>query len=164
MLRDKSLIPLSHQHQRALALCVRIERASPVPEAGLDAWQAEIAQTFQQEIGFHFAAEESVLFPAAREFAALRTLVDELLAEHAVLREDFETARARTMSAQALLAFTQRLSAHIRKEERKLFEGMQELMSADELGKLGARLEDALKDAAQSCVMPSETASRKAKG
>jgi hemerythrin-like domain-containing protein len=32
MLRDKSLIPLSRQHQHALALCVRIERASPIPE------------------------------------------------------------------------------------------------------------------------------------
>ena len=31
MLRDKSLIPLSHQHQRALALCVRIDRAQPIP-------------------------------------------------------------------------------------------------------------------------------------
>jgi hypothetical protein len=29
MLRDKGLIPLSRQHQHALALCVRIERASP---------------------------------------------------------------------------------------------------------------------------------------
>ena len=30
MLRDKNLIPLSRQHQHALALCVRIDRASPV--------------------------------------------------------------------------------------------------------------------------------------
>ena len=71
MLRDKSLIPLSHQHQRALALCVRIDRAQPIPDADLQAWQEEIEQHFEQEIKFHFAAEESVLFPAARGFPEL---------------------------------------------------------------------------------------------
>ncbi len=44
MLRDKSLIPLSRQHQHVLALCVRIDRASPIGNADLAAWQAEIAQ------------------------------------------------------------------------------------------------------------------------
>jgi len=71
MLRDKSLIPLSRQHQHALALCVRIDRASPVPQDDLAAWQSEIVQHFAQEVRFHFAAEESVLFPGARQFAEL---------------------------------------------------------------------------------------------
>jgi len=56
MLRDKSLIPLSHQHQHALALCVRIERALPIPQNDLGAWQEEIAQLVQSEISVHFAA------------------------------------------------------------------------------------------------------------
>ena len=42
MLRDKSLIPLSRQHQHALALCVRIERASPIANSDLKAWQESI--------------------------------------------------------------------------------------------------------------------------
>ena len=86
MLRDKSLIPLSHQHQRALALCVRIDRASPIDESELAAWQAEIGQIFQNEIGIHFAAEEHVVFPAARAFAELTPLVDELCADHEIGR------------------------------------------------------------------------------
>jgi len=68
MLRDKSLIPLSHQHQRALALCVRIERASPIPEADLAAWEMEVARLFEQEIKIHFTAEEEVLFPPHASF------------------------------------------------------------------------------------------------
>ena len=122
MLRDKSLIPLSHQHQRALALCVRIDRASPIPVADLEAWQLEITQLFQQEIAIHFAAEEDVLFPAARKFAELAPLVEELLAEHMILRGDFSQAEARAMSTDGLLGFAQRLAAHIRKEERQLFQ------------------------------------------
>ena len=156
MLRDKSLVPLSHQHQRALALCVRIDRAQPVPDADLEAWQAEIEQHFAQEIRIHFSAEESVLFPAARQFSELIPLVEELSAEHASLRKSFSEAEDRRMSAEGLPVFAQRLSAHIRKEERQLFESMQALMSTSELTALGAQLEDALKDSAQSCALPNE--------
>src|ERR1700726_4035969 len=92
MLRDKNLIPLSHQHQRALALCVRIDRASPIPAAGLPAWQSELAQIFQSEIAIHFAAEESVLFPAAVNFEELVALVNDLLADHTWLSEQFNRA------------------------------------------------------------------------
>ena len=154
MLRDKSLIPLSHQHQHALALCVRIERASPVPDFDLDSWQSEIAQHVEHEIRIHFAAEEKVLFPAALKFPELKSLVEELLSEHAGLRADFARAEARKMSAPDLLAFVQRLSAHIRKEERQLFEGVQERMSKQELQSLGSQLQEALKEATPVCALP----------
>jgi hemerythrin-like domain-containing protein len=154
MLRDKSLIPLSHQHQRALALCVRIDRAQPIPTKHLQTWQVEIAQLFEQEIEIHFAAEERVIFPAAETFSELAPLVEELILEHGSLRELFRQAKARCMSAQTLSALGQQLSAHIRKEERQLFERMQQSMNADELAAIGLQLETALKDSAQSCILP----------
>ncbi|MGP0018698.1 MAG: hemerythrin domain-containing protein [Candidatus Sulfotelmatobacter sp.] len=154
MLRDRNLIPLSRQHQHALALCVRIDRATPIGDADLAAWQTEVAQIFQSEISIHFTAEKLVLFPAARKFAELIPLVEELLADHAVLRESFAEAEARTMSAAEMSAFGQRMSAHIRKEERLLFERMQELMNQEELAVVGQHLEEALKDAAQACQLP----------
>lgn len=156
MLRDRNLVPLSRQHQQALALCVRIDRASPIGEADLAAWQAEIAQLFQAEIKVHFAAEEQDLFPAAQKFLELIPLVDELLADHVALRGFFANAESRQMSASDLSAFGQRLSTHIRKEERHLFERMQELMNQEELALLGANLEETLKDAAQVCLLPAD--------
>jgi hemerythrin-like domain-containing protein len=156
MLRDKNLIPLSHQHQRALALCVRIDRAQPIAGADLQAWQAEIEQHFEQEIEIHFLAEEQALFPAARPFGELTPLVDELIVEHAALRELFSRAKTRGMSSESLPAFAQQLSTHIRKEERQLFERMQQLMNADELATLGVRLEDALKNAVKTCALRNE--------
>ncbi len=93
MLRDKSLIPLSHQHQRALALCVRIDRAQPIPAADLQAWQAEIEQQFEQEIKIHFSVEEQLLFPAARKLPELIPLVEELIADHGTLRESFSQGK-----------------------------------------------------------------------
>ena len=156
MLRDRNLIPLSHQHQRALALCVRIDRASPIGDSDLMAWQSEIAQNFQTEIRIHFAAEENVLFPAARKFPALCPLVEELLLEHFMLRESFAKAEAHAMSTTDVAAFAQQMSVHIRKEERQLFERLQELMSHEELELVGQDLDHALKDSAQSCILPTE--------
>jgi len=161
MLRDKGLIPLSRQHQHALALCVRVERASPIAEAALPAWRAEIAQLFEQEISIHFAAEESVVFPAARGFVELVPLVEELIGEHARLRGWF--SRAESLSSADMVLFVRGLSEHIRKEERQLLEGMQELMSGDKLAALGARLEDALKDASQACAVPTAEGKLQAK-
>ncbi len=156
MLRDRNLIPLSRQHQHALALCVRIDRASPIGQADLAVWQGEIAQLFQSEIGIHFAAEEQVLFPAARKFPELAFLVDDLLEDHVALRGFFANVGTRQLSATDLSAFAQRMSAHIRKEERQLFERLQELMNQEELALLGTKLEEALKDAAQACLLAAD--------
>ena len=156
MLRDKNLIPLSRQHQHALALCVRINRASPIPGKELEIWQEEITQIFQNEIGFHFAAEEEVIFPLTSTFPELEPLVEELRADHVALRESFGSAGNSEMSAQDLAVFAARLSSHIRKEERNLFERLQALLSKEELSALGEKLENALKSATDSCILPHE--------
>jgi len=156
MLRDKNLIPLSHQHQHALALCVRIERASPIAGADVAAWQAEIAQLFQGEIQVHFAAEEQVLFPAARGFAELIPLVEELLSDHEWLRGQFARATTETMTAAEVRVLAERLSAHIRKEERQLFQRLQEQMNVEEMASTGRKLDEALKDSQQTCVLPTQ--------
>jgi hemerythrin-like domain-containing protein len=156
MLRDANLIPLSRQHQHALALCVRLERAMQAGNIDVEAWQAEIQQQFESEIAIHFAAEEKDLFPAAAEFPELRKLVDELIAEHVLLRDYFARAAARRLDQQALANLGERLAQHIRKEERQLFEGMQKLMSSHALATLGNALDTALQDASQACALPTE--------
>lgn len=156
MLRDKNLVPLSRQHQHALALCVRIDRASPIPESDLAAWQSEIAQHFRVEIRIHFAAEERFVFPAAQALAKLNLLVEQLVSEHAWLRERFAKAEAQGMSGGEIAEFAQKLSAHIRKEERELFERLQEVMDEGALALMGRGLEDALKEAEQSCTLPAK--------
>ena len=163
MLRDQNLIPLSRQHQHALALCVRIDRALQAGEVGLEAWQSEIQQIYEHEIGIHFAAEEKELFPAATRFPELQSLVQELLREHALLRKYFVEAATRTMSLPDLRAFGEILSAHIRKEERHLFEGMQRLISAEKLATIGTALGRELANASQACLLPTPTTRLRAK-
>jgi hemerythrin-like domain-containing protein len=142
MLRDPALVPLSRQHQHALALCVRIERAPRSSPAEIAGWQAEIVSLFQQEIWFHFNAEERVLFPAAARFPELRELVKDLLRDHNDLRAAIATAESGAMTSADLASFAARLSAHIRREERELFEGMQKHFSSEELHDLGVAVED----------------------
>jgi hemerythrin-like domain-containing protein len=156
MLRDQNLIPLSRQHQHALALCVRLDRAITAGEIDLEAWQAEIQQQFENEIGTHFAAEEKELFPAAAKFPQLQLLVNELLAEHALLHDYFARAAARSLNQQSLGTFGEKLTQHIRKEERQLFEGMQKVMSPQELATLGTALGEALNNTSQACTLPNE--------
>jgi hemerythrin-like domain-containing protein len=154
MLRDKNLIPLSHQHQHALALCVRLDRAIQAGEVDLEAWQAEIQQIFEQEITFHFSAEEKELFPVAARFPELQPLVQELLTGHALLRNLFSRAGARTLHLAGLQTLVEKLASHIRKEERELFEQMQKLMKPEELSAVGAALQQSLADASNACLLP----------
>ena len=157
VLRDKNLVPLSRQHQHALALCVRINRAHLASPAELRAWQSEIQQHFDHEIRYHFDAEEKHLFPIARQFSELSPLVDELLAEHAKLRDHFARATAGVLDVPGLRSFADTLSSHIRKEERQLFEEMQERMGADALADLGAKLDETLAAVSQACIVPTES-------
>ena len=154
MLRDKSLMPLSHQHQHALALCVRIDRASPIAEKDLSPWLTEIGQLFQNEIQFHFVAEENVLFPAACKFNELVHLVEDLRSDHDWLRVHFEKARSHAMTGEEVRALAERLSAHVRKEERLLFERLQQLMTVEELAGIGKKLDQALEGSVQICALP----------
>jgi len=140
MLRDKNLIPLSHHHQHALALCVRIERALKAGGAAED-WHGEIARIFDTEIRYHFAAEETVLFPACEKYAPLKGLIKQLLSEHGALRGFFTTAAEKKLDVHQLETFHQTLSQHIRTEERELFEQCQALMSGEEMDSLGAAMQ-----------------------
>ena len=156
MLRDSNLIPLSRQHQHALALCVRLNRAVQAGQVDLEAWQIEIQQLFETEIGTHFEAEEKEMFPAAARFPEMQALVTELLAEHVLLRHCFSQAAARSLDEENLRTLGEKLANHIRKEERQLFEGMQKLMSPQELGTIGAALDQALKNASEACLLPNQ--------
>jgi hypothetical protein len=143
MLRDKNLIPLSHQHQHALALCVRLNRAL---KRALDAkararWQQEISRIFDSEIHCHFVAEEHFLFPKARAHAPLAALVAELLDEHKVLLMFAENAAEGLLDDEGLRGFAETLSRHVRREERELFETCQEVMAPGELMEVGNEMD-----------------------
>jgi hemerythrin-like domain-containing protein len=123
----------------------------------LGPWHIEIDRHFEQEIEFHFAAEEQVLFPVARRFPELVSMVDELITEHGRLRKYFTQAKARALDAAELGKFAKLLSGHIRKEERRLFEALQRVLSPEELAAMGEALERALQAAVRACGLNSSS-------
>jgi hemerythrin-like domain-containing protein len=166
MLRDKNLIPLSHQHQHALAFCVRLDRALAKGAADLESWQEEMVSIWESEIRFHFEAEEKVLFPAADKYASLRPLVKQLLSEHVTLRDFFASAKARRLDAAGMKTFGQTLSQHIRTEEHQLFEECQHQMPTGEMARAGAAMEKYFAKSGMpgaSCALPSSSKQTKQK-
>src|SRR5664279_1170060 len=113
MLRDASLIPLSHQHHNGLALCVMTRRS--LTADGSPGNVAKLARRaigrYELELANHFEIEEQVLFPACGEMP----LTALLAAEHRML--EGHIAQLRTAPTGALLEqFCALLSGHFRRE------------------------------------------------
>ena len=140
MLRDNTLIPLSHQHHNGLALCVLTERS-----LAADSSPANIAQLARRavdrydiELTNHFALEEEILFPALE---ALQPLVSSLIADHRRMTALCEQLRGEPSEA-VLREFTELLRAHIRREENELFEQAQRILPREQLDEIGRRIEE----------------------
>jgi hemerythrin-like domain-containing protein len=151
MQRDPSLIPLSHDHHHALSLCVLTRRslgADSSPE-NLAAQAAVIIEKFDTDLRRHFDLEEQILFPALGAFDAMRELIAELLEEHSRLAGYVDSLRANS-DARIIEEFCSLLQLHVRKEESRLFETAQKLLSRDQLDDLGNKLSHS----PHSCSIP----------
>ncbi|MFB3923535.1 MAG: hemerythrin domain-containing protein [Terriglobia bacterium] len=141
--RHDSLIPLSHQHQHALALTVIIRRRFGI-EKGEQAWRDEQIEKIQKawtaELKGHFEVEEGLLFPEMERYLGKIRLVDELLRDHGSLRGLIRLIE--TSSDYALLdGFGALLESHVHKEERELFAEFEKKMPVAEALKLGREIE-----------------------
>jgi hemerythrin-like domain-containing protein len=138
MLRDSSLIPLSHQHHNGLALCVLTRRSLTADSSAENV--AKLARRaidrYELELANHFAIEEEVLFPAC----GAMPLVAELVGEHRAL-EGFIAELRTAASAETLERFCALLSSHIRREENELFEQIQRTLPREVLDRAGVEID-----------------------
>lgn len=137
MLRDRSLIPLSHQHHNGLALCVLTERglAADASEESVRNLAQRIVDRYEIELINHFEMEEQLLFPLC-----LGPLADELIGEHREL-ERMVRGLSATPTAERLTEFSELLRRHIRREENEYFQKVQEQVPRDQLDAVGAEIE-----------------------
>ena len=138
MLRDSTLIPLSHQHHNGLAMCVLTRRslaanASPENIAKL---ARRVIDRFELELVNHFEIEEQVLFPACGPMP----IIGELLAEHRAIEALVAQLRI-APSAGLLEQFCALLSRHIRREESGLFEDIQRNLPREVLDRAGSEID-----------------------
>jgi hemerythrin-like domain-containing protein len=138
MLRDPCLIPLSHQHHNALALCVMTRRslAADSSPANVAKLARRATDRYELELANHFEIEEQVLFPACGPMPPIELL----LAEHRAI--EGLIAQLRTAPAEALLErFCALLSEHIRREENELFEQIQRTLPREVLDRVGGEID-----------------------
>lgn len=124
MKRSLALIHLSREHQHALALALAAKRAAVSgSDEEVTAMAARLRATMAGELETHFLCEESDLLPLLAA-AGHSGLVSRTLAEHRLLRQS--AAALGSPQRGLVLAFAELLQAHVRFEERELFEVWQE--------------------------------------
>lgn len=123
MKRHPALQDLSREHYGALKLA-RDGKAAALSgdAAAVAALAARIGGEFESELEPHFREEETELLPFL-EAAGETSLVARTLAEHAELRA--LSAALWQPDAATLQRFSELLAAHVRFEERTLFEAAQ---------------------------------------
>ena len=129
MKRHRKLQDLSREHHHALQLALQAKRAATSGEpAAIEATAAACVAAFSGELDPHFVVEETTLLPlliAAGEHG----LVEHVMTDHTELRR--LSAQLRQADAATLLAFAERLSSHVRFEERELFEVLEVLLDGE---------------------------------
>ena len=117
MRRDARLIQLSREHFTALKLAKSLKM--PADQA-VPAHLAALVKAALPELMAHFMEEETDLMPQLRSYGA-DDLVDRVLDEHRQLRE----LSSDLHNPVALNQFGLLLTAHVRFEEREVFEALQ---------------------------------------
>ena len=147
MKRHPSLRKLSNDHHGGLVQARRLRRAA----AGEGTPPAEAARAFlrfwEEDTSRHFREEEEVLLAVfARHGGDLAAEpIQEMVVDHALLRGLVMTLtgedRSGEVSKDTLGKIGERLEAHIRLEERRVFPLVEATLPEEGLEEIGARLE-----------------------
>jgi len=130
MKRHPALIPLSHDHHRALVEARRLRWAAegPAPAATAEAFLRFFADTTVQ----HFREEEELLFPTVVDCKEARELLVQALLEHQRLHALAARLQQQLAGGQppatVMRQLGELLEAHVRLEERRLFPVIEQLL------------------------------------
>lgn len=129
MKRHRALVPLSHDHHRALVEARRLRRAAggSDPEAA-----AAFLRFFARESREHFREEEEALFPLVVGFPEAREPLARALLEHQRVRALAALLQRRLDGggdvAESMRELGELLESHVRYEERLLFPLIERLL------------------------------------
>jgi hemerythrin-like domain-containing protein len=127
--RSEALASLSRDHHQALAVAVALRRATDADDA-----RARFLEFWEREGAFHFRIEEEVLLPNwARMGSVDAAAAARLAQDHLEIRSAAVALTAEARSLTALHELGEKLSAHVRFEERELFPLIEADLSAPAL-------------------------------
>lgn len=136
--RHEALVPLSRDHHFGLLLVWKIRQGLAF-EVRLTRICDYVIYYVGHRILPHFQLEEAEVFPFLEENDSLRQQAEE---QHKAIRATFDGIKrgAPEAMSQSLDELAERLEAHIRFEERTLFEHMQAVLSPERLERLGEKI------------------------
>lgn len=140
MKRHKALLSLSQEHHHGLLLAQLI-KAGSTEYKGLPRTTADkklyTINFFEENLILHFRKEEEVLFPLIKKKnPIIENLVDQLIRQHKEIFLLIDKLKLSSQPENELDELGKLLEGHIRKEERELFQLIQEALTEIELEKL----------------------------
>lgn len=146
MERHKALHSLSHDHHHGLILAQLIKKGSPqyknLPST-IEGKKDYSIRFYNDELIRHFEVEEKVLHPLVNNRdKEIDSLFDEIIAEHQQIKKLITKLESNDDVEDTMDELGYLLESHIRKEERKLFPLIQNLLSDEELIHLENKLQN----------------------
>ncbi len=131
MKRSQALVPLGHDHHRALEAALRLRRATEETVSEDLAYFREFWAGHAERR--HFEIEEQLVLPAITGDEGWDALAERVRREHREIRKQAETVG----SVDDARALGELLNAHVRFEERELFDFLEARLDQHELDRLG---------------------------
>lgn len=140
MKRHKALHSLSQEHHHGLMLAQLIKAGSPEYKGLPKTFEDKKSYTikfFKDNLVPHFQKEEDILFPFSRnKNENIDKQIDELIDQHKKIYSIVDKLEVSDSVQKDLDELGRLLEAHIRKEERELFQMLQQVLSTSEFDKL----------------------------
>lgn len=140
MKRHKSLQSLSQEHHHGLMLAQLIKSGSPEYKGLPNTVEGKVQHTikfFEENLVPHFNKEEKILFTISKnKNAEIDRLINELIFQHKAIYLLVNKLRKSSEPKIKLNELGMLLESHIRKEERELFQGIQNVLTESEMEKL----------------------------
>ena len=144
MKRHPALHPLSHDHHQGLILAQQLKKGASqykgMPST-LEEKKNYTVSFYNNELKSHFKEEEEILFPLAKNRTPeLDIMINEIVDEHRKMEKLVNEIEKTTDLKNVLDSLGWLLEKHIRKEERKLFPAIEEILTEEELSELKTKL------------------------
>jgi hemerythrin-like domain-containing protein len=137
MKRAKEFVTLSWEHHDGLVFAFRLQQG--LKNAADQHKMLEYIQyTWDNDLEHHFWQEEEILTASLEETERGRELLQTMLDDHRYFRERIKQFKLQSsFNPETIKEFADRLNQHIRFEEQKLFQYLEETLSPVKLKKIG---------------------------
>ena len=143
--RHKTLYALSHDHHHGLLLAQLIKKDAPEYEhlpKTLESKKEYTLKFYKSDLIKHFSDEEKILFPVVKgRDSNVDEQIVEIISEHRKIEDLIKKISEQNASEELLDELGNILEQHIRKEERKLFQDIQEILSENELETVSEKIQ-----------------------